>query len=501
MEEAGRRFKDAFKRSKRALAVGDAIQGLVPALIVSGIFAFGIAVASLLLGGPVQVGWWAAAILAGLIALGIDLARHGWSDIRVAQRLDAAEGAASRYSTGLTLLHRTRLTPLEQLALEECGATLSAHPEMVPTRACRRPFVVFGTIVWLVGLGLFGVSGYIESSRPDGDGIAEALDRAADELAEAEIPFAAPENLAALQKGLREEAERLRSGASNDPERDGMRALSRAGLEIQKASAKAGGGGLKDSELDALEDAAGRQPSGEGLEAALDSGDLSAASERASEMPPQEARSAALEAASRQQGEASELMQHLAQEAGAGSDASKLLSDALQQSEEARKQSRQLAKLQSALSDMKMDMRPSQQPGQQSLSEEDQQRMLAAMQQQQAQQGGGEDPGQQAGLESSMPTGQPGSEKDTGTTLDPFGKADDIPPTDLLSFLRGERAAGPVESSSAATDNMDAEVLAQWREVQAAAEQAAAESVRNESIPPGARRLVIRYFEELRPQE
>jgi len=500
MDDAGRRFLECFKRSKRTLAIRDVVHGLAPASVVSGIFVCGIGGASWALGAPVNQGWWAAALFSGFLALALDVARHGWSDARAAHRLDAAPGAASRYSTGLSIAHKSGRTPLEDLALQECSETVAARKDLVPVRLTRNTTLSAGAALWMFGILFVGIALYLESSRPDATAAASSLDQIADQMTKEEPLFVAKADLEALEKGLREEAERLRRGESENPERDAIRAMSEAGLKIQRASDNAGAQGLKPSELDSLEQAASRQPAGEGLESALEAGDLNAASARAAEMPPNQARDAALEAFSRQQGQASPLMQQLAQPSGGGDDASKLLSDALKKSAEAQKQAEQLAKLQAALSDMKMDMRNAQQQqGQQQMSPEQQQQMLAAMQQGQDSQGQGQT--EQVGVKSSQPTGKPGSEKDTGSTLDPYGRPDDQPPTELLSFIRGQRTDGAVESSNAETDNMDADVRAQWREVQFAAEQAAAESVKSETIPPGARRLVIRYFEELRPEE
>lgn len=498
MDQPEDRFRQGLTAGRRALALQDLRLGSATAVLVSGILALLLGFSSLLQGSPLAYGWWLVVVLGGLLALSVEAARPGWSDTRVAARLDRAEGAESRYSTGLALRGLPDRTPMEELALAECAGWVAGQRGRLPVRKMPRRLMAGGAGLWALGLLLFFAAVSFERARPDADAFADALEQAADRLQNPQGQVATAADLAQLQEQLRAEAERLRDGNSQTPGEDAEKALSRASARLEAGKRSLSNGGMRDEELTALQEAAGRQPDGEDLQSALEAGDLEAASERAAELPSEQSANALLDAAARLPQQASSLMSQLAQQASQGNqDLSEMLSEAIRRSEEARRQAEQLAQMQSALSDMQMDLRPSGQAGSGPSSEE-QQQMLAAIGRQQQQQGNQQE---SAGFSSSKPTGKPGSEQDTGTTLDPFGGKDDVPPpSDLLSFIQGASTDGPIESSSAETDNQEAQVRSQWREVQAAAEQRAAESVATDSVPPNARRLVRRYFEQIRPE-
>lgn len=102
-----------------------------------------------------------------------------------------------------------------------------------------------------------------------------------------------------------------------------------------------------------------------------------------------------------------------------------------------------------------------------------------------------------------LPTGLPGSERDTGTTDSPFGKSssDAVEKgTDLA--LRGQLGTG--ESLSQMLPNAggdDSKASRRYKEIYDAMAPAAQDAITQENIPLGARFFIQRYFEAIRPQE
>lgn len=100
------------------------------------------------------------------------------------------------------------------------------------------------------------------------------------------------------------------------------------------------------------------------------------------------------------------------------------------------------------------------------------------------------------------PTGQPGGEKDKGTTKDPFGK-DSAPPATAGRTEQERGRLGEGESLSALIPSAtagDAKAQRRYKELTEAAAAAADDVVTQEEIPLGARHLIRRYFEAIRPK-
>jgi uncharacterized coiled-coil DUF342 family protein len=99
------------------------------------------------------------------------------------------------------------------------------------------------------------------------------------------------------------------------------------------------------------------------------------------------------------------------------------------------------------------------------------------------------------------PSGRPGSEKDQGTTLTPFGQQGTEADPRNQEQLAGKLAEG--ESLSALVPSAakgDAKATRRYKELTEAAAAAAADSVLQENIPLGARFLIRRYFDAIRPK-
>jgi hypothetical protein len=102
-----------------------------------------------------------------------------------------------------------------------------------------------------------------------------------------------------------------------------------------------------------------------------------------------------------------------------------------------------------------------------------------------------------------IPSGKPGSEKDNGTTKDPFAEqsapagASERPEQLKGELSEGESLSLLVPSASAG----DAKAVRRYKELTEAAAAAAEDAVLQEHIPLGSRFLIKRYFNAIRPRE
>ena len=102
-----------------------------------------------------------------------------------------------------------------------------------------------------------------------------------------------------------------------------------------------------------------------------------------------------------------------------------------------------------------------------------------------------------------FPSGKPGNDKDRDTTKDPFGAKSSAP----KDAARKEQDAGQLgagESLSVLIPSAasgDAKAERRYRELYDAASSAAEDAVAQENIPLGARFLIRRYFQAIRPKQ
>ena len=101
-----------------------------------------------------------------------------------------------------------------------------------------------------------------------------------------------------------------------------------------------------------------------------------------------------------------------------------------------------------------------------------------------------------------MPSGQPGSERDTGTTDSPFGKERNDPGKEALAKqLTGRLGEGESLSQFLPSAGDDSKSGRRYKELYEAMAPAAEEAVLQENIPLGSRFFIKRYFESIRPKE
>jgi hypothetical protein len=113
------------------------------------------------------------------------------------------------------------------------------------------------------------------------------------------------------------------------------------------------------------------------------------------------------------------------------------------------------------------------------------------------------DPGAQPGEgDPRLPSGQPGSERDTGTTDSPFGKDQNETGKDAQAQqLTGRQGEGESLQQSLTSAGDGSKSKRGYKQLYEAMAPAAQEAVLQENIPLGSRFFIKRYFESIRPAE
>jgi hypothetical protein len=114
----------------------------------------------------------------------------------------------------------------------------------------------------------------------------------------------------------------------------------------------------------------------------------------------------------------------------------------------------------------------------------------------------GSDPKPGEGGDPRIPSGQPGSEKDTGTTDSPFGKDQNAPARDgQQQSLAGRLGEGETLQQFLPGVADASKSKRRYKELYEAMAPAAEDAVVQENIPLGSRFFIKRYFESIRPRE
>jgi hypothetical protein len=101
-----------------------------------------------------------------------------------------------------------------------------------------------------------------------------------------------------------------------------------------------------------------------------------------------------------------------------------------------------------------------------------------------------------------QPSGQPGSERDTGTTDTPFGKDQNAAGKDAQAQqLTGRQGEGQSLQQALTSAGDSSKSKRAYKDLYDAMAPAAQEAVLQENIPLGSRFFIKRYFEAIRPQE
>jgi hypothetical protein len=100
-----------------------------------------------------------------------------------------------------------------------------------------------------------------------------------------------------------------------------------------------------------------------------------------------------------------------------------------------------------------------------------------------------------------VPSGQPGSEKDFGTSDDPFGTKSEPAEKGADLALKGRLADGESLSTMLPAAGDKSRASRRYKELYEAMAPTAEDAVQQENIPLGSRFYIKRYFESIRPTE
>ena len=464
--------------------------------------------------------WWLAApVLAGVAAFVVTMLRR----VELRDVAGIVDRLGDTHDRSLTALVFAKMpTPFQQLAMDECR-TFLAKKNLARLIPIRRPRAIGYLLIPIITLALLHWESRItaharerekEAAQKQVSPTAGQLEQLAKEIEKALDP-AKDEELKKLAEQLKKSAEQLRAqdNGADEAAKAALRELSQLEQmlqQMQKAPASA-----SPEEMKQLAEDLAKNDATKSAADAMKSGDLAQAAkelEEAAKQPTKdEAEKTLREALDRlgKQRELSEAMQQLAKQ--------------LQQQSGEGKSGESLQKLAQMLKKMSGQKGSSGKPGQQPTAEQLKQLMAALenMKFGEPQDSGGEPkaPGDGPGQltmqsfskpnpdganpdGSQIPSGQPGSEKDTGTTETPFGKKPgDAASKGAEAALKGRLNEGESLSQLLPTAGDTSKSARRYKELYEAMAPSAEEAVVQENIPLGSRFLIKRYFESIRPKE
>lgn len=463
--------------------------------------------------------WLVAMVLAGIAALLFALLRR--LELRdIAALVDRLGGTHDRSLTALAFAESP--TPFQTLAAQECRAFLARKnfARLVPIRVPRAawclliPIVTLALLHWEARLAEDARRRTAEAAQKEAAPTAQRLEQLAKEI-EKSPDAAKDEELKKLTEQLRKSAEQLRAQDSGAEEAAKAALREISNLEQMLAQMQKPPASATPEEMKRLAEDLAKNDATKAAAEAMKAGNLAEAAKElddAAKQPTKEQAEKTLrEALDRlaQQRQLSEAMQQLAKqlqqgEGGPSSEALQKLAQMLRQMGQQKDSSGQpgkqpsaqmLKNLMAALENMKFG--DQQQPGGDPKSSGDGDGQLTI--QSFSKPKPGDSPGSDA---SQIPSGQPGSERDPGTTETPFGqKPGNTADNGQDAALKGRLAEGESLSQLLPTAGDTSKSARRYKELFDAMAPAAEEAVVQENIPLGSRFLIKRYFESIRPKE
>ena len=456
---------------------------------------------------------------------------------RVAQALDAAGATRDRFVTGLRLAGKAGVNELETVALAEIASYARSRKlgPLLPVRVPRElawiaaPVAMLALLWWsamnaaaLKGARAAQETAAISETAKQLEHIAKLTDIQASENQEKKLKLIADR--------LRQSAEQMRAEAADgkDAHKAALREL--ANLEelvkqLRRPEA------ATPEELKALADALAKHEQTRDAAKDIAGGNLTSAAKKlaqaAQDTPSAEQVNATLKQAldhlAERREQVSKQIEKLQQQAGGRQDLLKQIADALN---DLAQQGKNVAR----------DGKGAPKGDQKKMTDEDLKRLLGALEglkDQQQRQGDGpqggqpqpgepkegdangdgkvamlnfsssERPGEMPEDSINSPSGKPGNDKDKDTTKDPFG-AKSTAPKDAARKEQDAGQLGAGESLSVMIPSAaagDEKAVRRYRELYDAAAFAAEDAVTQENIPLGARFLIRRYFQAIRPKQ
>ena len=454
-------------------------------------------------------------------------------------RRDAARTAdrlwktRDRFVTALDFLARKQMSQIEGLALAECAEFAAKNKGEVPVlppaelRWAVIPLMMIALISW-DSLGHESArQALVEKAKSETSGTIQQLESLAAQL----------DKTSKLAEHLRQSAEQLRAEAKagRDGEKARLRELSMLEQLVKEMRQQHA---ATPDELKALADALAASEQTKDAAAAMRRGDFAEAAKKLEEAAKNP------EAAAQAEQNLKSALEHLAQKKEQLSKQLEQLRDNARESGGSGERQQLMQQLAQALSELQKDGKlgagkdgkdggkNQQQKGQQGgkeMTDDDLKRMLSALQNLKNNEGppggdgepqpdenggdgevrmsnfsgnkpGGSTPGTDENGEQA-PTGKAGDKDETGTTKDPFGQQ--VAAAKGGKEEQSSARLGEGESLSAmipSAPGADEKAKRRYRELYRAAASDAEDAVVQESIPLGARFLIKRYFESIRPR-
>lgn len=450
-----------------------------------------------------------------------------------------------RFVTALDFLSRKEPTDFEKLALVECAEFAGREKlvaEVLPPAELRWvvvPLVMIALLSWDSVRDESATQAVVEEAMNKAGGTVHRLEKMAEQLEKKSAP---EDEARKLAEKLRKAAEQLRAEAKDgrDGEKAALRELSKLEQLVNEMRQQHA---ATPEELKALAEALAKHDETKDAAEEMKRGNFAEASKKLDDAAKNPEAVAAAEKSLER------AVEHLAQQKEQLSKQMEQLRDNARQSSVGGERQELLKQLSQALNELQKqgkfakskDGKPAGEEGEggrqpqaaggKEMSDEELKRMLGALQNMKNNDspGGGEgEPqpgddqegdgkirlsnfdGKNPGSEppgdgkdgEQAPTGQPGDKDEKGTTKDPFGQQTTAAKRAKDEGLNGRLAAG--ESLSAmvpSAPGADDKSKRRYRELYQSAASDAEDAVVQESIPVGARLMIKRYFEAIRPTD
>lgn len=443
---------------------------------------------------------------------------------QTAAAIDRLGATHDRFLTALDFSDANAEPGLRALAVRECAAFIRGgdFASLVRLRVPRElpwllvPAVALALLSWEARQTLGERDAEAAAARGEVEGTAKKLEELARELEKKADPTR-PEDLQKMAEELKRSAKQIRADAktSAEAEKASLRELSELEKMVQDLQKQPGT--PSPEELKELAKALEKQEQTKEAAAALKDGDLARAAEtlekemkdlaeagdETTKQQIEEALKQALDKLAEQR-QLSEALKKLAQQSGGkpgekGEEISKELADLLRKlqqrgSQPGGPQSQQsLKSLLAALQNLKFgngEPDPSGKPGdgppRGGISQQD----------------FSKNPSPGAGGDPRLASGNPGSEKDTGTTDTPFGKEQNPAGTPgEQQSVSGRLGEGETLQQFLPGVADASQAKRRYKDLYEAMAPAAEDAVVQESIPIGSRFFIRRYFDSIRPKE
>lgn len=448
---------------------------------------------------------------------------------QTAAAIDRLGSTRDRFVTALDFSAEANTPTLRALAVRECTAFIRGgdFARLVRLRLPRElpylivPAIALALLYW-EARGTLGARAEEKSAaQAEVEGTAKTLEQLAKQM-EKENEKDQSEDLKKLAEELKRSAQQLRAEANTaeEAEKASLRELSELEKLVQEMQKQPGT--PTPAELRELAKALEKQEQTKDAAASMTAGDLAKAAEQL-EKAMKDLTDSGDEATKEQIDQAlKEAMERLAEQKQLSEVLEKLAKqmqkNAGQDSKGGQEMSKELAEL---LKKLQPQAGQPKQPGK-PLSEQQLKNLLAALQNLKFGEGqpnpGGDKPGDQPGRitmqnfskdappgeggDPRIPSGQPGSERDTGTTDTPFGKEQNPAGKDgQQQSVSGRLGQGETLQQFLPGIADASKSKRRYKELYEAMAPAAEDAVVQENIPLGSRFFIKRYFESIRPKE